>query len=76
MFCIKVSELFKYAGVIGAGMVVGALFSSIAIKLPMLVEAKWEENTKQITFDSRAHHICEVEEIAVQGIEARELISQ
>ena len=76
MLCIKVNELLRYAGVVGAGMVVGALFTGIAIQLPMLVEATWEEKTKQITLDSRTVRICEVEEIATPGINGGEFLSQ
>ena len=73
MFCIKLNDLLKYAGMVGSGMVIGATFAGVAIQLPMLIEAKWGRETKQLTFDSR---ICEVEEIVIWDINEEEIFNQ
>lgn len=76
MFYVKFSEMLKCAGMVGSGMLVGAAFAGVAIQLPMLIQATWEGETKQLTFDSRTAQVCEVEEIAVEGINTGELHSQ
>ncbi|MEO1396445.1 MAG: hypothetical protein AAFV90_26430 [Cyanobacteria bacterium J06634_5] len=76
MFYIKLSELLKYSGIVGLGMIVGALVSGTIIQLPMLIEAKWEGEIREIRFDSRALNICQVDEIATEHIDANEPLEQ
>ena len=76
MFCVKLNELLKYLGVVGSGIFIGATFTGVAIQLPILIEAKWEGENKQLTFDSRTIQICEIEEIAERDIQGEELFSQ
>lgn len=73
MFCMKLNDLMKYAGMVGSGIVIGAVFTGVAIQLPMLIEAKWGRETKQIIFDSR---ICKIEEIAIQDIGEEDIFNQ
>ena len=73
---IKLGELMKCAGMVGVGIVVGALFSLGAIQLPILIEATWEGENRQIRFDSRTENICEVEEVVTQKIEEDDPVEQ
>lgn len=63
MVYIQLNKLLKYGGIIASGVIVGALFTGVAVRLPMLVEARWEDKTRHLKFDSREVRICDVKEI-------------
>lgn len=60
----KVQQLLTYAGIVASGMAAGAIFTGVAVKLPMLLEAQWAREASHIRFDSRqTGNWCEVEKL-------------
>lgn len=58
----QIQRVAKSLSAVGVGVVVGTIFTCVAVKLPMMVEANWAEE-RYIKFDSRA--VCEVVETTV-----------
>ena len=66
MFFSKVKHLSKYLGIIGGGIVVGAIFTGVSIKLPMLIEATWTKEERHFVFDSRSTQLCQATELLLE----------